>query len=502
MVGRRRCPKSSELSRAFTDGADAALEVHLEQCERCASEWNAMATLVRVGRELPSMLPGQQQREAVRTAILAAADESVPSASSARGPARGRWRWPAAGALAAAAAIALWLSYRPLPAELEIASPVIDSPVIDSPAIDSKSADAVATARPSHHRAALSTSSDADFVHETRLVTETRAGLATTDEVVRLKQGRARVSVDHLVERERFRVVTSDAEVEVRGTAFDVEVEHDQLVEVWVQDGVVEVRRRGDVPMLLYAGDYWSLHTGLVRAYSASAVPMRQSPMQQSILPPGPLPLPLPVTRPSASDTAKKIPPKKIPNNAAPVRKAKKRVAIKTPTSAGKAGEKAAPASESESEKDQTNSAEPGGNEPPLPYGWPKAAASATERSFEAGWRALRAKDYQRAALFFERAIAANSDDPLAQDAGYWRAIALARCQRRAAARQAMREFIARYPGSSRAGELSVMLGWSLIEAGNPEAARPHFQRASSQKSRKIADAARAGLREVERAGK
>src|SRR5207302_1565888 len=57
------------------------------------------------------------------------------------------------------------------------------------------------------------------------------------DEIVRLSQGTLTVEVSPLGAGERFRVITSDAEVEVRGTAFDVVAAADRLTAVRVHHG-------------------------------------------------------------------------------------------------------------------------------------------------------------------------------------------------------------------------------------------------------------------------
>jgi hypothetical protein len=76
------------------------------------------------------------------------------------------------------------------------------------------------------------------------------------DEIVRLVEGTIEVDVDHLEPGERFRVVTKDAEIEVRGTTFEVTALGDRLEEVRVLRGVVEVRS-GDDSAVLRDGERW-----------------------------------------------------------------------------------------------------------------------------------------------------------------------------------------------------------------------------------------------------
>jgi hypothetical protein len=100
------------------------------------------------------------------------------------------------------------------------------------------------------------------------------------DEIVRLSEGTLTVEVSPLARGERFRVVTADAEVEVRGTAFDVTADHDHLATVRVLHGRVEVRPLGGAAVLLAAGERWSAPV----AAATAPVPTRAT------APPTPMP--------------------------------------------------------------------------------------------------------------------------------------------------------------------------------------------------------------------
>jgi hypothetical protein len=78
------------------------------------------------------------------------------------------------------------------------------------------------------------------------------------DEVVRLRDGSIGVEVEPLAEHEHFRVVTGDAEVEVRGTSFAVAVVGDHLRDVSVVHGQVVVRPHGGDPVTLGSGQRWA----------------------------------------------------------------------------------------------------------------------------------------------------------------------------------------------------------------------------------------------------
>lgn len=107
---------------------------------------------------------------------------------------------------------------------------------------------------------------------------------AAPDEIVRLLDGALTVEVDPLGPRERFRVVTGDGEVEVRGTAFEVRAEQDQLRAVRVLHGRVVVRGaplEGEVE--LGPGQRWLAPPtappfGLPTEAPAEAVPLERPP--------------------------------------------------------------------------------------------------------------------------------------------------------------------------------------------------------------------------------
>ncbi|HLW45161.1 MAG TPA: FecR family protein [Acidimicrobiales bacterium] len=100
------------------------------------------------------------------------------------------------------------------------------------------------------------------------------------DEIVRLVEGRIHVEVAHLEPAQRFRVVTSDAVVEVRGTAFDVQASGARLQNVAVERGRVEVRTATTPPTVLGQGSHWAVGESTVT------------------VPPGPAPTPAPVAGP------------------------------------------------------------------------------------------------------------------------------------------------------------------------------------------------------------
>jgi TolA-binding protein len=119
---------------------------------------------------------------------------------------------------------------------------------------------------------------------------------------------------------------------------------------------------------------------------------------------------------------------------------------------------------------------------------------SPAELAFSEGWQALRSDDYPRAAAAMRRASEAAPASALAADARYWEAVALARQGLQAKARLAMEEFLRRFPGSPRAGEVSAMLGWLLLDSHEWSAAERLFRAAESDRAPAVRESARKGL--------
>jgi TolA-binding protein len=119
---------------------------------------------------------------------------------------------------------------------------------------------------------------------------------------------------------------------------------------------------------------------------------------------------------------------------------------------------------------------------------------SPAELAFSEGWQALRSVDYARAAAAMRRACEAAPTSALAADARYWEAVALARLGSETKAREAMENFLRHFPVSPRAGEVSAMLGWLLLESRDWPAAEQRFRTAESDRSPAVRESARKGL--------
>jgi TolA-binding protein len=119
---------------------------------------------------------------------------------------------------------------------------------------------------------------------------------------------------------------------------------------------------------------------------------------------------------------------------------------------------------------------------------------SQAELAFSEGWQAFRSGDYPGAIVGMRRARQAAPTSALAEDARYWEAVALARQGSVAQSRAVMEEFLRRSPGSPRAGEVSAMLGWFLVESHEWAAAERRFRAAESDRAPAVRESAKKGL--------
>jgi TolA-binding protein len=269
-------------------------------------------------------------------------------------------------------------------------------------------------------RAAVQPLGTASFVHER----------AAEEEWVRLTEGEVRVQVQPLHKGERFRVISSDGEVEVRGTVFNTKVLHDHLYSVTVVEGHVDVRRHGGSLLRLGPGERWEAETPSLAPPPAG---------RASVAPPGP-------SRPPHLES----PPKAV------------------------------------GERTLHRSTLAKATLPPAPI--------PAERAFAEGWGSLRRGQFEVAASAFDRAVATGAGEPILEDARFWRAVALARADRRKAAIAALRDFIARHPTSPRFTEASSILGWQLVKEGMTKEAEQRFQAAAQASQPAVRESARAGL--------
>lgn|GEM_PF-1617030 len=470
--------------------------------------------LRELARDLPVVEPDDAQREHVRTSLLAAA-----AATPQRAPA---WRRavPAVVVATAAAAAAVWaLSVKPGSAE-QPATPAVartdGQPAAKDAAVPGSPAAPAEAGR--SEPATVAGSREAEYA---RLP-------GTDDEIVRLRRGR----LDVRTGTRPVRVVTGDAQVDASATAFSIEVEGDELLALDVFEGTATVRIRKHQVVILSAGERWRRETQVEIAGVIDApvddVTVVETEMQTQRAPePGQqrrrvFDRPEPTRLAPPARTAPAIDPVTPRTRRAPKPRAPD--ALGTPASRATASRATEPRVPGER---LGQAPTPGAATSPVARapasdsaaGTPSAAATVTatatderpvaktptgptpaELAFSGAWKTLRAGNYGIAADAFARCVELAPNGALAMDARYWRAIALARAGRDPEARRAMQRFVDRHPASSRAAELAAMLGWLLLDAGEPERAGGLFERALKSSAPDVRASARKGLDALEAA--
>ena len=244
----RHCPPAWKLTRAASsEPRDPEIETHLGACAACAAEFGALRELVGEARNLPAP-PGmsQESRSGIAARLLTA-----PPEPRRRGAAPGR------GAIA----------FTVVAATITIAIVAIvpfvrrGAPSAQPPSLTRTPAGPPAPAgTPRTSRASIRAIGNARFARTQ----------PPPDEIVRLDDGRIELDVIPLAAGERFRVVTDNGEVEVRGTSFEVLAAGRSLRSVSVSRGRVEVRAGGGLAVL-DPGDKWEPAAPLAPAAPAAA---------------------------------------------------------------------------------------------------------------------------------------------------------------------------------------------------------------------------------------
>jgi hypothetical protein len=249
------CPAPRDLSRELSRGGNGTratrIREHVRSCASCGAEWASLERLRDLTRALPNAALGSEELEAVRTALLV---RSKPiRAGLVLSPV-----WLSIPGAAVVLALSLLLFH------------------------GRQRATDHAVGRKADTRSFLVSKTRRGTVHARAAAVFT---LATDqpDEIVRLRQGEITVEVEPLSEAERFRVVTANAEIEVKGTAFSAVARDDQLTSVDVLRGLVVVRVRARDPVTLGPNEQWKV-SGV--ANDVGARPPRRSLNQRVALRP------------------------------------------------------------------------------------------------------------------------------------------------------------------------------------------------------------------------
>jgi TolA-binding protein len=456
----RTCPTDDELARAITV-EDALVASHVAACATCTRAWNEATQTIELARRVRVVLPDRDRREEMRTAILASLDTIADTSERRTEPKRTRW-YIAGGALAAAAGIALVLATRDAP---------------------------------THAHGTITAHAGARY-------TTTRA----PDEVITLHDGTIDVSVAPLHAGERFRVVTADTEIEVRGTAFRVVAELGHVVRVEVAHGHVDVRPHDGGIVSLRTGQSWKSPVQSA-ARSARTGSSSLEPMEPAREPTAPALEPTAPIQPALAPSTSIEPDLALAPNA-PTR-AKRDDAHATLDDVRKNRDRAKP--DDATTRDDirvklddatTRDDARAPTTPSISVSRPAPTAQPTRPldalAYDEGWAAMRGGDFEHAASAFARVTILEPDGALSEDASYWYAVALARAKRGEAI-AAFRDLISRYPHSTHVGEANAMLGWLLVEAKQSAEAERRFRAAIDDPKPSVRDSARSGLAALRR---
>ena len=405
------CLSPEQLTRAAFDVGASRFLGHASRCPQCADELQEISYLRQIALQLPDGAPTEDAADTVLARILEAD-------LTARLPKRNTDQMPVRRGLIAAGVLFFFgIIYTMLHVLVHLHTPNIQTVQTVS-------------ATQTHQevfRASVHPNPDARF----------SIADGQPDEIVRLIDGSIAVHVDKLKPGERFRVITGNAEIEVRGTTFDVRAVDNELISVRVINGLVEVRPQHQKAVVLRPGEEWTCNEGANvflsketgRNHSGAGnrhvSTLRSTPIQSSL---------------SAADKS-----------------------VQKPT---------------------LRQRDP--------------ASRVAETAFNEGWAAYNAGQLREAVRRFDAAYDADARSGFAEDAMFWKAVALDRSQNEQAAIKALYFFIDTYPHSRRTLEACAMLGWKRLDSGDTEGARRLFVRAQKSKSTRVHNSAVQGLERLQ----
>lgn len=457
----RSCPSFETLSRGVSEPLSRRVAAHLDGCLACRRTRDALVELDEAARLLPITVPDPLLARRMEEALVAIAPAQVAERGS-------RTRLLAWGA-AIAAGIALAIAIVP------------------------------SSGRDPLHR--FEASANARFERVTRHAT---GDSDSTLELVRLEEGTVALQVEHLGPKERVVVATADAEVEVRGTRFEVDAEGGRLRGVAVHEGKVEVRVAGRGPVLLLSGDRWTRDDTALRALEVSDAASNSRPPREDAV----------VAEASTGPLGASTDSPRASGASLDAIAASKDGARASGDPAGGLLPIGAPGAR-RSHRSTSKAAAPSPLDPPglaaaasSPLDPPALAVTApappepkspdaptfpAEEAFASGWAALRDGAPLDAARHFSIAAAGEAGD-LAGDAAYWELVSLARAGDAAAAESRMVRFLERNRSSQRAGEVALMLGLRLAARGDRQGAVPHLHTAAGDPNDDVRERARQAL--------
>ena len=244
-------------------------------------------------------------------------------------------------------------------------------------------------------------------------------------ERIDLEEGEIDLQVRHLGPDERVLVSTGDAEVEVRGTVFQVTAHARHIARVAVAEGRVEVRYAGE-QVLLDAGQAWSPVATGGDSPSRPAPPVNRDDRARVAGSAG-APEGVRAEGPSGDD------------GGAASRRAVARGRGRRRASAASAASARARAPQVDAKGSETAG----------------ARSDEAAKGFVEGMALVARGDYAAGAEKLEQYRKAHGDDARAEDAAYMSVLALQRAGRREEAAAAARRYLAAYPNGRRRAEVA-----------------------------------------------
>jgi TolA-binding protein len=401
----RRCPGALEIEAARDGRGEnpAAVSEHAAACSSCQKVWDELEAVARITRELPTDEVSSAEARELADRFLLALDHPREQAP------RRRWTWMLAAAAVVVVVAGTAVAYfrrGPTPGPREAGAVVADGG--GAPRI----------------RSQVFAAPDTDY----------RELSSSQGVMIRLREGTVICDVEHLPPGHRYRVAVGDAEIEVRGTVFEVSAADDRLRLVKVIRGTVEVRPAGRPAVRIVAGE----------AYRPAAVAEAPASPREATPSPGAAP-----TRPFDAGVA-------------------------GVASAAPAGESAAPP-------------------PAAPHHSPRRAEATPFR--EAMERMVRGEFAAAAELF--AAEGRRPGSRFREDALFWEGVVRARAGQVRGAIEVLDRFLKAHPRSVRVGEARIIMAGQLRRHGRVAQAIEQLRAASADPSPDTRRRAQAGLREL-----
>jgi hypothetical protein len=206
-----------------------SFERHLRGCSVCVRRMHAHERLRQLGRALPDEGPSELVLRRLRARVLRDVATGVSR--------RGTFLLPKTTVAIAGVGLAVWMTMGHR--ARSPAAPATAETAAAATRPEAKGPEPLAGSVMASPNARWSQSREQSVEH------------------VALDEGKIQLYVRPQTRGERFLVTVPDGEIEVRGTTFDVSVEHGATTRVHVDEGVVELRLRDHEPTRLAAPQEW-----------------------------------------------------------------------------------------------------------------------------------------------------------------------------------------------------------------------------------------------------